>query len=454
MKHIDEHTLELYVLGSATIRGQRRSIARHLGRCQHCRAIAQQFVEIYTEAEKHAAKATGTLSRGTMLVRSPLKVSGKLAPSEGRSSIPSRQSATQLFQYFKVHPTVTGIGGLVVLALLGIVIFRGIRPANDLANPKGFHYNLSTNNLEVYNSRDEILWKKTSRELDLVEGAELSFKSTFTTVQDLDGDGVNELITLIPVVLPDGKLVRNCVRIFNREGTLLSSTALGESVAFGSRQYDQNAFGSGGLVVVGRAGARNIVAVAPHWRSPTVVARLNAKGEILGEYWHYGHITGIYKVRLRDNGKECVVLIGGDDSRDSVGVRFPVLIVLDPDGLVGKTESPATRGFGFAASKAEIAHLFFPVTEADKALESQPYILWVTSSDEGFLHVVVQTGKPADIGRSSAVEYVLDQRFRVSGVHPIEDPYNTLALLYKKGLTRQLPDSGYFARLKDSVKYR
>jgi hypothetical protein len=322
-------------------------------------------------------------------------------------------------------------------------------------NPQAYDYNLSTNTLEVRNSRNEFLWSTPSRDLAEIGNTELHVQSVFTFVSDLDGDGHNEVVTLVPGTLADGGQARGCVRIFDYGGNLLSSNTLGENVRFGGRRYDQDqhySFGGSGLVVVRGDGKREIIASAVHFRSPSVVSRISARGENLGEYWHYGHLGEIHAFRSSENGAERVVLAGTNDARDSAGVRFPVVVVLDPQRIAGHCESRGTRGSGFPVSAAEVAYISFPLTEADSAFGTLPFVKYVTVSDGGLLHVVVMSGVPEEAARF-ALEYVLDENYKVSEVLPMDNSNNTLATLHQKGLIRNLSDAGYRRRFKDAVKY-
>ena len=55
MNHLDYHTLEMFVLGSATVRAERQSISGHLSACEDCRRIAGEIAQFYAEVERHAS---------------------------------------------------------------------------------------------------------------------------------------------------------------------------------------------------------------------------------------------------------------------------------------------------------------------------------------------------------------------------------------------------------------
>ncbi len=47
MQHIDEHIIELYVLGSELVEERRDEIERHFAECHGCRALADQIQAFY-----------------------------------------------------------------------------------------------------------------------------------------------------------------------------------------------------------------------------------------------------------------------------------------------------------------------------------------------------------------------------------------------------------------------
>ncbi len=53
MNHIDEETLELYVLESEEISTRRAEIEAHLRECAGCDALRKEIEEFYSEVQSH-----------------------------------------------------------------------------------------------------------------------------------------------------------------------------------------------------------------------------------------------------------------------------------------------------------------------------------------------------------------------------------------------------------------
>src|SRR5208283_3980268 len=74
MKHLDEHMIELYVLGDNKAKDQ-RSIERHLRRCAGCRELEQQIRALYAGVEEELKSSTaGTPAPRQALARMERKI--------------------------------------------------------------------------------------------------------------------------------------------------------------------------------------------------------------------------------------------------------------------------------------------------------------------------------------------------------------------------------------------
>ncbi len=105
-----------------------------------------------------------------------------------------------------------------------------------------------------------------------------------------------------------------------------------------------------------------IVASSHHnWSFPNQVAVLDAKtGELLGEYWHRGHLWHTAVVDLDGDGEPEVLLGGVNDAPE---YKQATLVVFDHRRISGASRDPAGRayfhGMELGTEKAEI---FFPRT--------------------------------------------------------------------------------------------
>src|SRR5271169_3326332 len=165
MQHIDEHTIELYVLGSELVEERREEIEHHFAECHGCRALAEQIGVFYKKAEDYLAqqperemkpsKALVQQRREPTLFEEPL---GYPIPYVPRTPM-------QKFLYFvRRHPVIAGAGGFSLAAALivfGMLISNPFKhsDSNQITdhNPAFKNYNTTTDMLEVINAEHQLL---------------------------------------------------------------------------------------------------------------------------------------------------------------------------------------------------------------------------------------------------------------------------------------------------------
>ena len=452
MKHVDHHTLELYVLKSASLRRKRRSVANHLAACPHCRAIADEILLIYTEAEKHIQPIHDAPVVSHVAVREWNRHSLASREYDSRPLERVNRSLVRRFVRFsRSRPVVTSTGlvATIVFLVIGTMnVMRWIAPAS---NPSQMHYDVSRDFLEIYDEKENLLWQKPSRGLRDIQRTESTNGARYTLIGDLDGQGRNDVVSMLPNESNSAQMMNHTIRIYDSNGHMIVSKALGTDVRYAGRVYPGAQFGGGGLALVhDLSGAgMDIVASAPHYRSPTVLARMNGRGELLGEYWHFGHLLRPRTVPSTAGSGEFVILMGSNDA-DSSGRDFPIIAVLDPSKITGRSEATATRGFGFPASSAEVAYIRIPRSDIDDGLHAAISVIRVMPGDERRWSFIVAGSDTTD---GSTFEYVFDSSWRIQSVLSTDSNAWIRERLRKKGLVHGQIDRQYLDALKNSVEY-
>lgn len=389
MNHPVHHILEMFVLGSATVRTERPRISGHLAECPDCRRIAGEIEQFYTEAERHASAERhellppGAISRALDLLPEAYPRSVALKPV----SLPL---SVRVARFCRVHPVAAGTFSVLGFALLVAGVLVPISVFREV-NPSYKHYNFQRNVLEVYDRDDRLLWEKPVADVSALARREELYKSSQISIGDLNGDGSNEVVMLAPVTLESGEIAGNMLMVFDRRGRETVRLRLGGTISFAVRSYDGKAYGGSGLGIVSGPGGKEIVAVICNWRSPSVVVRLDPRGTVLGEYWHYGHLIAMNIVHSPDLTGDRIIMTGINDGQDTSGIRFPVLAVLDPSKIIGKTEASTTRGFGLPVSSAEVRYIRLAGCDMDRAIKSLPVIRNKLSSEEDLFRFIVVT---------------------------------------------------------------
>ena len=368
MVHPPEHTLELFVLGSASVRRERSRIAAHLEACDACRERAEEISALYREAESVFSSenlqrmvdpdALIRPSRDPVLYEQP---GGPMVPPQPRTL------ARELRDIIRQNPIATGLGGLAFVGACAVAAMTLLRTTPADSNPALCQYDVVDSFLEVYNKNEEKLWHKgiwdASRSRDLAVDRGLHA----TRIMDLDRDGTNEVVTVALVKDGDARPRSDILTIFRADRSVRLAKALGVPSRYGRREYDDR-FGAIALLPLDSPdGSPGLLVTMPHSRSPNLIVRLNAAGERIGEYWHYGHIGSLQPVRLDDGPPELLAAAGINDAADTAGGSFGMIIILDPREILGRTQSNATPEFGLEPSAAELYYVRLPLTDMEIA---------------------------------------------------------------------------------------
>jgi hypothetical protein len=375
MNHIDEHILELYALGAASVKKNRREIEAHLVTCVGCRRLLEQMRLFYDEAEGKSREQNDFAmeTRKSLLRRSQLLVPlEKIGPPGVFTEV---RTPLDKFRWFvRMHPVVTTGGVLASVAAIAVllIVFK-TRPIQAI-NASYVHLNESQGMLEVYNAEDEKIWQIASPEIINAAQTERTHRISYTEVSDLEGDGRKEIVTVLPC-LGEDRSQRNIIHIFSSDKKLRKRIEFGGPIEYRGTAYNDS-HSSFGLVVgdfVG-TGKKEIVVTSTGGRSPCAIQRFDADGDLLGIYWHFGTLDVIHAMDLGHDGKIQIVLSGLHDPVEPRGDRYPVIVVLDPSKIEGNTESSASPGFGLSPSNAELYYVRLPRSELNRATNSEPYI--------------------------------------------------------------------------------
>ncbi len=155
MKHIDEHTLELFILNAREIRSKRRSIENHLAHCAGCSEVVRRLKDIYENVDE-------TLAAGK-----------DLTAGAERRVVPVRRSldvwTEPILSVAKTSPKeIVQIPGAFVPALW--------RRVNSF-----YHYDSNLNNIDVYNSANKLLWTVPASNTAIAERLETAAHLKYTT---------------------------------------------------------------------------------------------------------------------------------------------------------------------------------------------------------------------------------------------------------------------------------
>lgn len=341
--HIDEQTLSLYVLNDPSIEAKRNDITFHLSECEGCKALYEQITSFYalTESEIEHNALLGKRHNQELMKRQ------SLSPvwSEKISSVVQKTPIVfpaQLWYFVKRRPILSSGATFSFVALLIFGInFLMHSPKDD--NPAYFTFH--NHKMQIHNFSGEILWEKLLS--DRLKSEENNEISKAVTLIDMNNDGKNDIVTIFND-MRDEKSSSNSVTMYNTDGTILWRTNLGREVS-GYGQIYANDFFTHKMLIHTYKGEPSIFVSITNTHSPSAIIILNTSGNIVAEYWNYGHFSDFIFADVNDDGTDELVATCFTDESDT-----PIIVALDVEQIGGISQSRYSNFNGVAKSVAEI----------------------------------------------------------------------------------------------------
>ncbi|MCK9210872.1 MAG: hypothetical protein M0P61_08570 [Ignavibacteriaceae bacterium] len=358
MKHYDENIIELFILGDKKVEEERKEFEEHLKECFSCRELyleMQSYYEAISANNKFLEKKS-ELAQGSSLQVSPYfsKKNEVIRPSIPRT-LPQR-----VWFFTANHPVKTTFALFASFCAVALVMnsYNFFQPKN----PQLERINDKTHSLEVFNKNNQLLWQIPWNGSIDWEKDEEEFNINLSVVDDINDDGNNELLTVIPTIAGSNDRSDQLI-IFNKDGSINQRVKVGHAISFRDKKYIDDFTTIGLIVLKNNKGEKEIFVGAKHRNSPFVLSRIDKNGNILGEYWHYGHIWGMNTTTTNGTDQK-IILAGCNDITDKAA-----LIVLNPEEIKGKIESRYGGGFGCETNKAEENYFTYTNEELGKTYQ-------------------------------------------------------------------------------------
>lgn len=447
MRHIEEHILELHVLGSEKVADRREEILAHLGECHGCRHLAEQMAEFYREAENELKNLSASEPLpDTSLARVHHDIQKLYEPSAPAIPLRTPTKMERFGIFVRRHPVVAG-GGVVSFALAAALLFATITNFRMDTNPTELFLNYSTGTVHVYNKAGQSLWQKPTTDLTLY--TDRDYINRQIRIADINGDGQNEVITTFSFWNSE-TVLEHPLSVINGKGEIVWSKTFIHSIKYANRQYGVE-FRPGG-VFVGKFvndGETGIVVDAANDRSPSRIIKLDGKGNELGAYWHQGHLHVLLKTDLDGDGLEEIIAGGPNDVNDETMGEFPALVVLNPRAIVSQAKGTVCPDFELPFSTAEMYYVRFPIPDIQGVRRVLPGALSVRKYTDSTYAVAIVAKTDSAYG----FDYVFDRSLRFLEVKSNNSVARFHAKMKSEGRITSTLDSAYLEALRKGVRY-
>lgn len=441
MNHLDETTIELFVLRSPEIEAQRPAIERHLRECDGCRELYDTIASFYADVRDDLTSTENLPAVRKvdlpMQNRVGLERYHDMAGREMISSAPFRAA-----RWVVRHPYKATTSGLVVIGLAAALLTLTPRLSFKDQNPA--YVKNQNDSLQVYNRNDEFLWSKYLG--FKLQEPDRELRGNVAQVVDVDRDGKNEVI-LVAGLGGIYSSSRDSIFCFENDGRVRWSRKLGKKIKFGDRKftnvYSALSFQTGDF---DNDGEIEVLVYAHHmtWE-PAVLTLLSAKdGTTKGEYWHRGHIESLL-IHENNNGTKDIIVGGQNNSFDEAA-----LIILDPRHFAGSAPSTPSDPCSDQVPGREKYFLLFPPTDLELKIGSHPRNTTgnLGFSDSVLTAVVSEAAEWERVG----LYYEFNTHMHCMAIYPSDDYRAQFEKCVKTGELKPMTKD-YFENIRKNILY-
>lgn len=447
MTHIDEKTLELYVLGSAQLAQEREEIERHLKECEGCTALHREIASYYNDVkavrDEQARETSEALTVRSMLTRVPPR---SYADPLNRMpmTLPAR---VVLFIIRHPYTTTTGVVGFFVAALFLSLQLLTVKDRNlSYARAKDEF-------LVAYNKEGQELWRKhmgIGYDLKNLRDRDLSLEpDEYLATIDSDNDGKSEVIATLGAI---GTGQKNTIVSFRSDGSEIWRYEFHRNMIFGTEayadKYSVQRMMVGDFDKDGKPEVIGVAAVDTYY--PTAVFKLDAaNGRLLGEYWNSSNIYFARHHDLDGDGIENLMFASANNGYDRAA-----LIVIDPRAISGCSPAPPAYTPQHVPAGTAKYYILFPPTDlkafvTEKRCESRSIVF---QNDTTF-HVTVSERTSTPTSMLFGVMYHFNRLMECMYV----DPVNPFVVFHRRleteGKIKRNLDPAYWEELRRGVQY-
>ncbi|MBN9663940.1 MAG: hypothetical protein J0H49_37415 [Acidobacteria bacterium] len=327
------------------------------------------------------------------------------------AEVPAVQAASR-------KPLILAAVSCLILACIGV--FWVLRPRS---NPNLCRVEGRT--LVVYDEQGRLAWRYILPNEPVEE-----FTPDFQTydswrIVDVDGDGRREI--LFPLRYGADSRLDDELYLFSADGQVLWQRSFAKPVlrqgvslkgTFGIRRFAL-------VPIPGKKESRVVVASTHHIHSPALITLLDARGNLLREYWHAGHITTMLVDDLDSDGRP-EIFLGGIAN----GYKCADLTVLDPEKFGGASvEAEPAEQIQQNPPAVEKARLLLPRSSLNLATSPYNYVGSLMRVGDSLL--VATSENPAGAEKASNL-YYFNPRLELEKVEPADMNRASFRKLYQQ----------------------
>jgi hypothetical protein len=411
MVHLNETTLELFLLGAKEVESQRGEIESHLRECEGCREQYEDISQFYegVRSELASREAPSLIERDLQPIRQRRGAVNRVGDRAAVSQVVETALPVRVARWVIQHPYVASGGTLLAIGMLaGLFVSNLRRPKEPVKDMNPVSVRLAGEMFLLQNKYAETIGELHVGEPTVSDArAAERYGYTFAGFADIDGDERNEVFwARNPETEIDSSAVVYCQRVADIKP--LWAVSIRQRLAFEHPNSVLKGRYRIRRVEVGdydADGVPEVYVVAYHDWSPSLIRKLDGRtGKELGTYVHAGHINTLSAFDFDGDGRRELLLAGANN-----GFHSAFVAVLDPRFISGYSQAAEGRIPQGMHPANERAYVLLPMTRAAKAMHpddySQARIERMSLTDTSFI-AIVDDRVPDPIGDQSAIIYL------------------------------------------------
>lgn len=465
--HLDEREIELYILDQDKYDDAKKNeFQKHLSDCNECmdkyNAIKSYYCYLYDnnaieKKDELMAEKIFALNNDDYEKRHLLGHGSAVKIFEGNYEIidsRNRSIIKRIKELIQIHP-VRFSSGLAFVGIIIALLFYFQKP--ELKNINPTLAVIKDNVLTVYNGLGDLLWKQgvpgmhDYRTDQYYEDQKHYSNSRLLLLDDLDGDGINELL-VAGNYSGKGFYAADTLYCLDPFGKIKWKYGCGGFIKFETPNWIHNSWFISNYFTVNTKSGKKLFVVAGTNYAPTKLFELNYKnGNIDQEFYNSGGITSI-KLFDFDSDGFLDIIVGGINNAFSAAF----MAVFKADNV---------SGFGFSTAdyipqryqiNSSIKYIVFPKTNYHYAVSLSHYNSvesFLVSNEENTITVYVQEAPGGIKENFAGILYNFDLNWNIKSVYPADNFIANYNRLLKAGKLIGILDSTYTKRLMDQINY-
>lgn len=468
MNHIDGHELELYLINSAKLSVKTTNfIKQHLSECSVCQDNYVNIKKFYNYIEENMESE----DKDDEKLASKILVSNNGILEDKQLVEPNRAIKVRDGEYEIIETKKNSLVNRVVeliriypyrfsgsLAFIGLIVALFlITKKPDIKNINPTLAVIKDNVLSVYNEMGDLMWKRgvpgmpDYRTDKPYEGQKLYTNSRELLLNDLDNDGINELL-LTGNFAELGSFAPDTLYCFNPYGKIKWKYGCGEFKSLNTPRWKHSSWFIPNYFIINAPKGKKLFVIASTMYAPTKLFELDFNtGEIKQEFYNSGGINTVKLFDIDNDGYDEIIIGGINNAFSSAFVAL-----FKPENVNGFSPSTGIYIPNALQQNSALKYIIIPPSSYNKVVSKAYYNMveqFLVSKEEKTITAYIQEAPGGIRADDAGVLYNFDMNWQLKSIVLADNFISEYNRLLTEGKVKEPLDSNYANRLAEGVKH-